>query len=92
MIKLAGNNRISDKSMAMLQNSKIKAINVQRTGVGYASLPYFLKMPKLSQLKLENRYFSPEQQKITKKKLPKVTIQFEGLEKDYPKGMFDPLH
>jgi len=92
VIKLSGNNRIGDNSMAKFQNSKVKALNVQSTGVGPRSLPYFLKMPRLKHLKLEGRNFTPAQQKDAKEKLSRVTIQFQGKERDFPKELFDPLH
>jgi len=91
-IKMSGNNRISDAAMAKFQNTKMQGINVQRTGVGPHSLPYFLKMPRLIMLKLEKRNFTPDEQKEMRKKLPKVAINFEGNEKDYPKDFFAPLH
>ncbi len=92
VIKLSGNNRIGDTSMAKFQNSKVKALNVQSTGVGPRSVPYFLKMPRLKHLKLEGRNFTPAQQKEAKEKLSRVTIQFQGKERDFPKELFDPLH
>lgn len=92
VIKLSGNNRITDKAMAKLQNTKIEALNVQNTGVGPGSLPYFLKMPRLRHLKLEGRNFSPEQRKEFARKLPRVTLQFQGKERDMPKELFEPLH
>ncbi len=92
VIKLSANNRITDRAMAKLQNSKMEALNVQNTGVGPGSLPYFLKMPQLKHLKLEGRNFSEEQRKEFAKKLPKVTLQFHGKERDMPKELFEPLH
>jgi len=92
VIKMSGNNRITDKTMAKLQNTKIEALNVQNTGVGPGSLPYFLKMPRLKHLKLEGRNFSPEQRKEFERKLPRVTLQFHGKERDMPKELFEPLH
>lgn len=92
LIKLSANNRITDKAMTKLQNSKIQALNVQNTGVGPGSLPYFLKMPHLKHLKLERRNFSPAQEKEFEKKLPRVTFQFHGKERDMPKELFEPLH
>lgn len=91
-LKLSGNNRISDRAMTKLQNTKVESVNVQNTGVSIKSLPSFLKMPELDYLKLEKRNFKPDEQRLIKSKLPKVNVVFEGKEKDFPKGMFDPLH
>jgi hypothetical protein len=92
VVKLSGNNRVTDRTMALFANTKIRFLNVQRTGVGFGSLPHFLKMQKLNGLKLEGRNFTPEQKQEMKKKLPRVSLQFFGKEREFPKELFDPLH
>jgi len=92
VLKICGNNRITDAAIAKLQASKIEMINAQQTGVGPDSLAYFSKMPRLQALKLEAKNFSPAQKKQFRQKLPKVSFQFAGKEKNLPEDLFEPLH